>query len=89
MPLKCEDTGGIVRDSDLRSSTVDLCRVGEGDGEHRRFLLSVATIASFAPVIQLNCTKTRDNLKNYFFSFENHCCVLNQMCSLDEGINEE
>lgn len=47
-PLKCVDTGGIGVGSVVRSSFPDVRRVGDGDGEHRRFLFSVATIASFA-----------------------------------------
>ena len=49
-PLNCDDAAG--RDdtgcSDIRSSATDVvCRVGDGDGEDRRFLFSAATIASF------------------------------------------
>lgn len=50
--LNCEDAAGIddADCSDIRSSVadVDVCRVGDGDGEARLFLFSVATIASFA-----------------------------------------
>lgn len=66
MPLKCDDTGGIGVGSDIRSST-DVCRVGDGDGEHRRFLFSVATIASF---ITLNKTQLH-NYKYTFFVLDN------------------
>lgn len=49
-PLNCEVAAGSVGCSDIRSSVTDadVCRVGDGDGEDRRFLFSVATIASFA-----------------------------------------
>lgn len=49
MLLKWDDTGGNWTDTEsvTRSSMPDVCRVGDGDGEHRLFLLSVATIASF------------------------------------------
>lgn len=46
MPLNCDVIGGIKLCSDTRSSLADVCRVGDGDGEHRRFLFSAATIAS-------------------------------------------
>lgn len=50
-PLKCDEAAGSddAGCSDIRSSAtdVDVCRVGDGDGEDRRFLFSVATIASF------------------------------------------
>lgn len=60
-PLKCDETGGNDDGSDIRPSAVVDRRDGDGDGEHRRFLFSVATIASFVPFIQSNCTKTRNN----------------------------
>lgn len=50
-PLNCEVVAGSdVGCSDIRSLVIDadVCRVGDGDGEDRRFLFSVATIASFA-----------------------------------------
>lgn len=57
MPLKCVDTGGSDAGLLIGSSLIDVCRVGDGDGEHRRFLLSVATIASFATLIQIELHK--------------------------------
>lgn len=62
MPLKCDETGGKAERSDIRASAVDVCRVGDGDGEHRRFLFSVATIASFATFVQSNCTNCLNKL---------------------------
>lgn len=51
MPLNCDDAAEIddAVCSDIRSSAADVDerRVGDGDGEDRRFLFSVATIASF------------------------------------------
>lgn len=72
-PLNCDDAAESDADcSDIRASAteVDVCRVGDGDGEDRRFLFSVATIASFA---FLFCQKK--NVHNntfdcfYFLSF--------------------
>lgn len=51
-PLKCDETGGSVVGSAVRSPFMDVCRVGDGDGEHRRFLFSVATIASFTSLFE-------------------------------------
>lgn len=90
MPLNCDDAAGIDEDdcSDIRSSAADVdeCRVGDGDGEDRRFLFSVATIASFAFLIcqKINCTIARFNcffllvwtfLSNYFW-FERKSSLL-------------
>lgn len=50
-PLKCVDAGWKEAGWDNRPSLTEVCRVGDGDGEHRRFLFSVATIASFATFI--------------------------------------
>lgn len=75
MPLNCDDAAGIDDDdcSDIRSSAADVdeCRVGDGDGEDRRFLFSVATIASFAILIcqKINCTILHDSI-GFFLSFE-------------------
>lgn len=52
-PLKCV-TGGTEIVSEDRFALADVCLVGDGDGEHRRFLFSVATIASFATLFIQN-----------------------------------
>lgn len=69
-PLNCDVTGWTDVAADIRSSVADDCRVGDGDGEHRRFLLSVATIASFMPFNQSKLHEKSQNQISQFISID-------------------